>query len=55
MQDICNAYAEVVTVKQTLHQICSDIEMQHKKWFDDIVSLGENNDASATSIPRQCK
>ena len=55
LQDICNAYAEVVTVKQTLHQIRSDIEMQHKKWFDDAVSLGENINASAPSIPRQCK
>ena len=31
LQHICNAYAEVVTVEQTLHQICRDIEMQHKK------------------------
>ena len=35
------------TVKQTLHHLRSDIEMQHKKWFDDAVSLGENIDASA--------
>ena len=55
LQDICNAYAEVITVKHVLLQIRSDIEVQHKKWFDYAVTLGENIDASAPSIPRQCK
>ena len=50
LQDICNAYAEVITVKHVLLQIRSDIEVQHKKWFDYAVTLGENTDASAPSI-----
>ena len=33
LQDICNVYAEVITVKHVLLQIRSDIEVQHKKWL----------------------
>ena len=36
---ICNAHAEVVTAKNALLQIRSDIEVQNKKWFDYAVTL----------------
>ena len=54
-QDICNAYKEVAAVKEALLQIRGGIDVEHKKWYDCAVALGDTINASPPSMPRLCK
>ena len=55
LQDICNAYKEVAAVKEALLQIRGGIDVEHKKWYDCAVALGDTINASPPSMPRLCK
>ena len=52
-QDICNAYNEVDDGKSALHEVCDNVDSHHKKWYDNVVTLGDTVN-SPPSITRRC-
>ena len=52
--DICCAYNEIVTVKEALSEVCSNIDNSHKKLYDSVLSLGGKINALPPSLPRRC-
>ena len=53
-KDICCAYNEIVTVKEALSEVRSNIDTYHKKLYDSVVSLGGKINALPPSLPRRC-
>ena len=53
-KDICCAYNEIVTVKEAMSEVRSNIDTYHKKLCDSVVSLGGKINALAPSLPRRC-
>ena len=53
-KDICCAYNEIVTVKEALREMRSNIDTYHKKLYDSVVSLGGKINALPPSLPRRC-
>ena len=53
-KDICYAYNEIVTVKEALSEVRSNIDTYHKKLYDSVVSLGGKISALPPSLPRRC-
>ena len=53
-KDICCAYNGIVTVKEALSEVRSNIDTYHKKLYDSVVSLGGKIKALPPSLPRRC-
>ena len=53
-KDICCAYNEIVTVKEALSEVRSNIDTYHKKLYDSVVSLVGKINALPPSLPRRC-
>ena len=53
-KDICCAYNEIVTVKEALSEVRSNIDTYHKKLYDSVASLGGKINALTPSLPRRC-
>ena len=53
-KDICCAYNEIVTVKEALSKVLSNIDTYHKKLYDSVVSLGGKINALPPSLPWRC-
>ena len=53
-KDICCAYNEIVTVKEALSEVRSNIDTSIKKLYDSVVSLCGKINALPPSLPRRC-
>ena len=53
-KDICCAYNEIVTVKEALSEVRSNIDTYHKNLYHSVVSLGGKINALPPSLPRRC-
>ena len=52
-KDICCACNEIVTVKEALSEVRSNIDTYHKKLYDSEVSLGGKINALPPSLPQR--
>ena len=52
--DIRCAYNEIVTVKEALSEVRSNIDTYHKMLYDSVVSLGGKINVLPPSLPRRC-
>ena len=53
-KDVCCACNEIVTVKEALSEVCSNIDTYNKKLYDSVMSLGGKINALPPSLLRRC-